>query len=428
MIKFKKGVGLVCILVVILFVSSIIVKAEGGVEGTDTQAEWPQDNSKAGEIVANSVEKGGSLPEKNLPDEVTANIKGTSAKIGPGNTKVENGEITTAKGSNDDGSGTNIEGWKIDGPADYTIKHADYWKTPTQIIVDGNNIVGKGDKLCVGKGATIDKSGKMLSTAEGYCSEGNVIKVDSAKVVVIDNTVFNDVGDSTFVVDSQNHLTSVNITSAKDDNSVELKDATIIIDTGESFDALIKPDGSLVVNTNDPAVIKKDAETIITLTNEIPAARKILNETNITEKQVGKSSVDIDSVLGVVAVHMAPTTRYISYVNNTMSQPFAVYAQPLHSYDFYLKKTKDQIVPDINSCLHCGVMDFEKDTVVFHGYFDYERVGTNGKYVKIVQGKAENDVITLFLDRNMNKITDVSATGSRVHMYSGPFEVMSKAA
>jgi len=134
----------------------------------------------------------------------------------------------------------------------------------------------------------------------------------------------------------------------------------VILDSGDEVEAKFYSNGSIVINTEDPAIISKDEETVVTLTGEIDPGRNITGDANRSIKivAVGRSTVYIDSVLGIVRIHLAPTSRYISY-SNTTAKPFAIYCPPDVEYDFYLKKHIDQIV-DFGNCTQCGMIDYTK--------------------------------------------------------------------
>jgi hypothetical protein len=318
-----------------------------------------------------------------------------------------------------------VEDGTIYSNGNYQFGHVDYIRTPTTTVVDGYNVVSNGNIFSVGTGNTISQTNTAVSsTVTGFNSNGNTFSVDSAKVVVIDNHIFPDIGQSTFTTDNSNHLIDVTITSAIDNNTFELNDAQIIVDSGESFHATFNLEGDMNIDTASRINITKDDETIVTLTNIIDPARKILNNTITTTEQVGKSTVEIDSDLGVVAVHLAPTSRYILYTNTTNSKPFSLYAVPEHSFDFYLKKHPDQKVIDIASCVQCGMIDYTKRIIYLNGFVEYERKSeSTNKFVDIVQSKSGDSRAILNLDNNMDKITSVTYSGTLAQFYSGVFEL-----
>ncbi|MBN2458202.1 hypothetical protein JXB31_03675, partial [Candidatus Woesearchaeota archaeon] len=125
---------------------------------------------------------------------------------------------------------------------------------------------------------------------------------------------------------------------------------------------------------------------------------------------------------GVVAVHLAETSRYISY-SKELFEPFSLFCQKEHEFDFYLKKHPDQDIPDLSSCTQCGMVDYIENKIILNGAIEYERIGTDGVFVDIIESKREDNRIIVEMDERMDKITSVTHSGSLAHFYSGPFEV-----
>jgi len=290
----------------------------------------------------------------------------------------------------------------------YNFQYTESINTPVYSAIEVYNLNSLGSSLMVGSAQRFE--------------------IESAEQLTFGNITFNDIGLSFFVIED-NFLTYANIVSAVDNNTFYLGAGKIILDSGEQFEATFKKDGTIIIETEDPASISADEEIVITLTNLIDPARKIANESNrstITQ-QVGKSVIEIDSELGIIAIHLAPTSRYISYTNNSNARPFSLYVPPYMEFDFYLKKHPDQNIPvNISKCSQCGLIDYSKNIIYLNGMIEYERLNSDGGFVNIIVSRTTDNKIELYLDSSMDKITNLIFTGSLAHFFSGVFEVKSE--
>jgi hypothetical protein len=321
--------------------------------------------------------------------------------------------------------GRNLREIGMAGP-DYTIGYADYWETPGHIVIAGYNIRKSGECFGVGTGGTVKRNKATASETAEYENCGNEIRIESAKALTVDNYVFTDLGRSLLRLDQEDRLIYAEITSAADNNTFELKQAQVIVDTGEQFQAEFLADGSIKIETEDPAEISADQETVVTLTGEIDPGRNITGDANrsVWVRAVGKNTVTIDSVLGIVAVHLAETGRYVSYSRGSAA-PFSIFALNSTEFDLRLKKHPEQLVGiNISACSQCGLYDMPGRRIMLNGMVEYERlVPGTGRLIDVVESMAAGNRLRLEMDKSMDKITTAVFSGSLAHFYSGPFEV-----
>jgi len=159
----------------------------------------------------------------------------------------------------------------------------------------------------------------------------------------------------------------------------------------------------------------------------IDPGRNITGDANrsVWVQAVGRNTVTIDSVLGIVAVHLAETGRYVSYSNNSESAPFSIFALNSTEFDFRLKKhPEQQLGINISACSQCGMYDMPAHRIMLNGMVEYERlVPGTGRFIDVVESMAAGNRLRLEMDKSMDKITTAVFSGSLAHFYSGPFEV-----
>jgi len=306
---------------------------------------------------------------------------------------------------------------------------------PGTVTTDGDSITSTGP-------VTFD--GMTYESVSGFTfnESTNVVEITGAVDVETADGNFNQIGQSTFIPDGTGSgsggLDQATVTSnSATPNTIQLPTADVTLPTtGDS----VSVDYNVPVgNTDDSAVsggrtgytvtteadnvklVTDTEEAVISITGEVDPGRVITgtNGSETTLQAVGETLVEIDPVLGVVAVHLAPTSRYISYRNNSGVLPFAIYSNM--TFSFYLKKDESQII-DLSNCMQCGVYDIAEKRVVLKGVVEYEAVVVNStgqtEYVDLIESLTEDNVIAM----HQGRVTYTEGTLAR--FFSSSFEVM----
>jgi hypothetical protein len=291
-----------------------------------------------------------------------------------------------------EGTGKGLEGVEKDG-TDYTIQHADFWQTPTHTIINGNNIVGSGESICVGSSESIDRKSDLVSYSLSYCSDDRTIELASAKAVVIDNLVFTDIGPSTFKVDRTENIDSADVVSAKNDNTFIIKDSQIIADTGEEFRLTFTSRG-MKLFSNSNIILFKEFQDFLGFGS------------------LGRA--DYEFGYGIVCADIAPNAEYRSLDEN----PFAINNTGSLPHKLCLKRTADRDI----SCSNCSIIDFLAKNATLNGILQYKKLNNESNFTVIIDSP-KNSSFGLLFDSRMDNITSAKAAGSSCSMFSGPFSL-----
>lgn len=450
----KRGIVLILILTILIssFVYSGGPSQKGGVDDITTTETTTVTSDNADLVAQNGnlvVGEGGvtydgiyypagskkngdtwTFPEPGLRDRSGDYYSGSGIKVNP------DGSVSGAKPRRQGSDGSTQEGQNVANlrstATGYEIDTADYWQTPDHTVIGGTNI-RKDDCFSVGTGQTVQREQTTTSEVKEYENCDEVITVDEAKAVSVDNQIFSDIKDSEFHLNDDNQLTYAEVESQVENNSFYLKGGTeVITDTGEVFEATFTNDGKSI-ETSDQITIDHGLETITTITEEpqynITLLRNESTETNVTEITKGKNKVEIHDELGVIRLHLAPTSRYINYHNGTRYKPpFSFYIPQGYNFTLEIRKHVDQkITLNLSECTQCGIIDYIEKKAYLRGSFEFERLDTKMPiFTNIVRSFDSSNSFVLNLDNDMDKVTEALFSGAFGSFISGQFEIVGK--
>ena len=342
-----------------------------------------------------------------------------------GDVKAEDGRLTADQYSGDEGSEfENVNSLSYNDDGDILAVSADYFGYRGFEGWGINSIYASDNIISIGSADRIVYNGLELEDTNIFYVDDEVLAVGETGSIEGHSLELTNLDSATVYFNPDNSLDRINLASNATDNVFDLGQAQIILDSGERATVDFES-GSMKINTEYPAEIIADQETVITLTELTDLAWNLSTPENRSEyvEAAGNNQVVIDSEWGVVAVHLAETGRYISFLDDTDAKPFSIYAPPDNSFSFYLKKYSQQ--NDLpGNCSQCGQIDFTDNTMTLRGIVEYERIADDGEFVDIIETMTFDSVVQFSMDDNLNAIHDVWYQGTGAHFYSGVFEVM----
>ena len=151
------------------------------------------------------------------------------------------GDIQRADSLDVDGNHfENVQDFKRLGDGRYEVERADYLQDNGRKIIKGKFITGGEEQMEAEQAETVQDDEAVASSVIDYSSDDDKFSVGEAKAVVVDNSVFSDIKNSSFTTDGD-ELEEAHVTSNKDNNTFDIDGVEITLNKGDSAD-IVKND------------------------------------------------------------------------------------------------------------------------------------------------------------------------------------------
>lgn len=277
--------------------------------------------------------------DSGLPDESSIKIDDDSKIAGKGidirEGQILEGEQIVIDTGEEVAEGSYINKLDMKGN-EYTIGTFDYWGTFDTQLINGENLERIDNSLKIGEAELIKhETGGSVYGVTDLESEGESFSLRSAKSVMVEGALFDDIKESYFET-KDGELIKAHIKSNKENNTFVFNGIEVNIDKEDS----------IKITKNE-----------------------ITNKYNISLDSLN-GSVN-DKYAKVFRVNLSPGSRY-KYTGYEYDN-YAIFVPSYGNYFVHFQRTLEQ-ESIYSGCDNCGVKDFVNYTAELNGIYQYERL------------------------------------------------------